>query len=63
MPSRKCASGESSGTMFSIFCLLPHVVPYGGRVAWMDCLVCGCGCSNPWLAGVMDIAGIWTGAW
>jgi hypothetical protein len=45
--------------MFSIFWLLPHIVPAasGGWVGW------GNG-SNPWLAGaVMDIAGTATGAW
>jgi hypothetical protein len=63
MPSRKCASGESSGIVISIFLLLPHIVPSGGWVASMKCLVRGCECSIPGLAGVMDIAGTLTGAW
>jgi hypothetical protein len=63
MPSRKCASGESSGIVISIFLLLPHVVPSGGWVARVKCLVRGCECSIPGLAGVIDIAGTVTGAW
>jgi hypothetical protein len=63
MPSRKWASGESSGTMFSMFSMLPHIAPASGCLAWGNGLVCGCDCSNPVLAGVMDIAGTFTGAW